>query len=70
MNYILEFNSFYKKDDIVLVEYWYNSMITPVKVIEQKGNKLLVTHNNEFSKIKNAPDELIKKSDIIDIMKN
>lgn len=70
MNYLLEFNSFYKKGDVVLIEYWYNDMITPVKIIEQKGNKLLVTHNNEFSKIKNAPDELIKKSDIIDVMKN
>jgi hypothetical protein len=45
-------------------------MITPVKIIEQKGHKLLVTHNNEFSKIKNAPDEFIKKSEIIDVMKN
>ena len=70
MNYLLEFNSFYKKDDVVLIEYWYNNMITPVKIIEQRGNKLLVTHNNKFSKIKNAPDELIKKSDIIDVMKN
>jgi hypothetical protein len=70
MNYILEFNSFYKKGDIVLIEYWYNDMITPVKIIEQKGHKLLVTHNNEFSKIKNAPDEFIKKSEIIDVMKN
>ncbi len=65
MIYITEFNSFYKPNDIVLIEYWYNHMITPVKVIERKGNKFLVSHNTPNSKIKNAPDEIIPKSDII-----
>lgn len=66
MNYIFEFNSFYKDGDIVLIEYWYNHMITPVTIVERKGNKFLISHQNDFSKIKNAPNELISKSDIID----
>ena len=65
MKYILEFKSFYKEDDIVLIEYWYNDMETPVKILQKLGNKYLVTHNVEKSKIKNAPDELISKKDII-----
>lgn len=65
MIYITEFNSFYKSNDIVLIEYWYNHMITPVKIVERKGNKFLVSHNTPNSKIKNAPDETISKSDII-----
>jgi len=66
MIYLTEFNSFYKIGDIVLIEYWYNHMITQVKIIDKKGNKFLVSHNVENSKIKNAPDEMISKSDIID----
>ena len=65
MIYITEFNSFYKVNDIVLIEYWYNHMITQVKIIERKGNKFLISHNTPNSKIKNAPNELISKSDII-----
>ncbi len=66
MNYLLEFKSFYKKDDIVLIEYWYNGMITPVKIIEKIGRRYKVTHNIEQSQIFNAPDELVSNSDIID----
>jgi hypothetical protein len=66
MIYITEFKSFYNPNDIVLIEYWYNHMITPVKIIERRGNKFLVSHNTPNSKIQNAPDELISKSDIID----
>ncbi len=65
MIYITEFNSFYKSNDIVLIEYWYNHMITPVRIVERKGNKFIVSHNTHNSKIKNAPDEIISKSDII-----
>jgi hypothetical protein len=65
MKYILEFKSFYNEGDIVLIEYWYNDMETPVKILEKVGNKYLVSHNVEQSKIKNAPDELISKKDII-----
>jgi hypothetical protein len=65
MKYILEFKSFYNEGDIVLIEYWYNDMETPVKILEKVGNKYLVSHNVEQSKIKNAPDEMILKKDII-----
>jgi hypothetical protein len=66
MNFILEFKNYYKEGDIVLIEYWYNGMISPVKVIEKNKRSYKVTHNIPESKIFNAPDEIIKSSDIID----
>lgn len=68
MKFLLEYKSFFNEGDIVLVEYWYNDMITPCKVTEKISNKSFkITHNIPESKIKNAPDEIIKYSDIIDI---
>ena len=67
LKYLLEGKNFYKIGDIVLIEYWYNSMICPVKIMEQRGRSYLITHNISKSIIKNAPDEIIKSSDIIDI---
>jgi hypothetical protein len=67
MKFILEYKSFYKVDDIVLIEYWYNHMVTPVKILEKQGSKYLVSHNVSGSKIKNAPDEYIKVSKIISV---
>lgn len=68
MKFLFEFKSFYKEGDIVLIEYWYNDMISPVRVIEVISNRSYkVSHNVEDSKIFNAPDEIIKSSDIIDI---
>jgi hypothetical protein len=70
MKFLLEFKEFYKVGDTVLIEYWYNDMITPVRIVEQiSKQKFKVSHNIEQSKIKNAPDEIIKKSDIIDSYK-
>lgn len=67
MKFLLEFNSFYNEGDIVLIEYWYNDMITPVKIVEKVSKmSYKVSHNVPNSKIQNAPDEIIKKSDIID----
>jgi hypothetical protein len=66
MKYLIERKDYYNIDDIVLIEYWYNSMICPVKIIEKQGSKYKVSHNIEQSKIKNAPDELIKSSEIVD----
>lgn len=66
MNFILEFKNFYKEGDKILIEYWYNDMLTPVLIKEKKGRKYLITHNIPESKIKNAPEELITQSDIID----
>jgi len=66
MKFILEYKSFYNVDDIVLIEYWYNDIVTPVKILEKNRGHYKVTHNIPQSKIKNAPDEKIKTSDIID----
>lgn len=66
MKYLLERKQYYNVDDIVLIEYWYNGKITPVKIKESKGRKYLVSHNIPESKIFNAPEETISASDIID----
>ena len=65
MKYLIEYNKFYKKDDIVFIEYWYNHMITKVKITDIKGNKYTISHNIPESKIFNAPDEIIKSNQII-----
>lgn len=70
MNYLVEFKSYYKEGDLVLIEYWYNSMITVVKILERNKNSFKVTHNISQSEIFNAPYEIIKSSDIIDIFKD
>lgn len=67
MKFICEFKSFYNEGDIVLIEYWYNDMITPVKILEKISSKSYkVSHNITQSKIQNAPDEIVKTTDIID----
>jgi hypothetical protein len=74
MNYLIKYSNFesilekrisYKEGDIVYIEYWYNKIVTPVNIKEKKGKKFLVSHDVEKSKIQNAPDELIKPSQII-----
>lgn len=71
MRFLLEFKSYYKENDIILIEYWANNnIITPVKIIEKKGKSYKVTHNIKESKIFNAPDEIIKSCDIIDIYRS
>jgi hypothetical protein len=68
----------YEVGDIVYIEYWYvddeNSHpelhkkfpYTPVEITEKKTNKSFkVSHNVENSKIKNAPDEVIQRKDIL-----
>ena len=66
MKFLSEYKSFYKVDDIVLIEYWYNDIITPCKILEKKGGYYKITHSIPESKLFNAPDEKIKSSDIID----
>lgn len=67
MRFLLEYKSFYKEGDIVIMEYWYNDMLTPVKIIEKiSKSRFKVSHDVEGSAIKNAPDEVIKISDILD----
>ena len=65
MRFILEYKSYFKEGDIVLIKYWYNKMITPVKIINKNGRSYEVSHNINESKIKNAPNEIIKKKHII-----
>ena len=82
MKFILEYKKWkpsYEVGDVVLVEYWYldeencskhlykELPLTPVKIIEKLSKlSFKVTHNIPNSKIKNAPDEIIKSVDIID----
>jgi hypothetical protein len=70
MEFILEYKKFFKEGDKVLIEYWYNHMVTPVKILEKVGKKYKVSHNIYESKIQNAPDELVKNSEIISIFRN
>ena len=56
----------YDKDDYVLMEYWWKDIITPVKILEKNHGSFKVTHNIPDSELQNAPDEIIKKGDIID----
>jgi len=65
MKFILEYKNYFNIGDKVLIEYWYNNMVTPVQIVEKKGSKLLISHNIPESKIQNAPDEKIKSSEII-----
>ena len=66
MKFLLEFKNYYNVGDVILIEYWYNDMITAVKIIEKNKRSYKITHNIPESKIYNAPDEIIKSSDIID----
>jgi hypothetical protein len=70
MKFILEYKRFFQEGDIVLIEYWYNGMVTPVKIVEKKGRNWLVSHNCEGSKINNAPDEVISTKSIISIRRD
>lgn len=67
MKYILEYKKFgYEPGDDVLIHYWYDGHITPVRIVEKIGRRFLISHNVEGSKIQNAPDEYIKSTEIID----
>jgi hypothetical protein len=66
MNFLFEFKSFYKEGDIVLIKYWYDEILTPVRIIEKIGRRYKVSHNVPQSDIFNAPDEFIATKDIID----
>jgi len=65
MKFLLEFNSFFKEGDTVLIKYWYNGMVTPVKILKSKEEHFKISHNIQESKIQNAPDELIEKKRVI-----
>jgi len=65
MEFLLEWSSWYKEGDTVWISYWYNGMITPVRIKNIRGRKYLVEHNVDSSRIKNAPDEIISSHQII-----
>lgn len=70
MEYLIERKNYYSIGDIVIIEYWYKDILTIVKIIDKIGNRYLVSHNLPKSKIFNAPNEIIKSTDIIDKFKN
>ena len=35
MQYISEYKNFYKEGDLVVIEYWYDDIMTKVKVLEK-----------------------------------
>ena len=55
----------YKVGDYILIEYWFQDLLTPVKIVDKQGRTYKVTHNIEESEIQNAPDEKITKGDIV-----
>lgn len=70
MKFLLEKKQFFKKDDKVIIEYWYEDILTPVIIKDVIGRKFLISHNIPESKIFGAPDEMIKSSEIIDFYRN
>lgn len=56
----------FKEGDIVLIEYWYNDILLPVEIIEKKGRKYRISFNIEDNILKGAPEEIIKKEQIVD----
>ena len=58
--------SSYKIDDLVYVEYWYNNIIVPGKIIERSGNKYTISFDVTGSDIRKAPNQDVLKEDIID----
>jgi hypothetical protein len=71
MKFILEYKEFYKEGDVVIIEYWYNDMLVPVKIIEKVSkSRFKISYDVEGSAIRNAPDEVIKTSEILDKHKN
>jgi hypothetical protein len=69
MEFILEYKKFFEIGDKVYIYYWYKHILTPVKILEKIGNKYKVSHDIEESKIRNAPDELIKTSEVISVVR-
>ena len=56
----------FNKGDVVLIEYWYKDILTPVKIIEKIKRKYRVTHSIDESEIFNAPEQLVSKQEIVD----
>jgi hypothetical protein len=60
----------YMVGDIVMIRYWLTGDITPVKIINKiTKNNFIVSHKVENSELFHAPDQDIKKSQIIGVVK-
>ncbi len=60
----------YMVGDIVMIRYWLTGDITPVKIIKRiTKNNFIVSHKVENSSLFNAPDQEIKKTQIIGVVK-
>ena len=69
LKYLIEKNNYYQIGDNVIIEYWYNDILSDVIIKDKVGRKYKVSHNTPNSKIQNAPDETIKSGDVIDFYK-
>lgn len=82
MKFILEYKSYkpiFNIGDKILITYWYlkeedcpntlrKKILTTPVIIKEKltRGRFLISHNIDNSKLKNAPDEIINRSHIID----
>jgi hypothetical protein len=56
--------------DIVMIRYWLTGDVTPVKIVEKiTKNNFIVSHKVQDSELFNAPNQEIKKSQIIGVVK-
>lgn len=68
--FVNETNNDYSVGDIVMIRYWLTGDVTPVKIIEKiTKNNFIVSHKVENSSLFNAPNQQIKKTQIIGIHK-
>lgn len=56
----------FNEGDVVLIEYWYKDILTPVKIVEKIKRKYRISHNIDESEIFNSPEQLITKQEIVD----
>lgn len=67
MRILENFNSFkFNEGDLILIHYWYDDSIVPVKIIEKVGRRYKISYDVNESPIWNAPEELIHLDEIID----
>lgn len=56
----------FSEGDVVLIEYWFKNIITPVRILKREGRKYQISHDIKETEIPNAPNQWIKKPQIID----
>jgi hypothetical protein len=60
----------YSEGDIVLIRYWETGDLTPVKIVKKvNNNNYIIDFKIAGSNFLNAPNQNIKKSDIIGVYK-